>query len=172
MGTNFRLTFTLVKSYHGVRVWKERSREKMEKLGKIIRRRRSVLSLTLHGLATKSGVSASHLARIESEERFPSARVLKRIAGPLRFEENELFTLAGYLSSPRQGIAEEDPSYKGLDPYVAKMLAQETVEVQRAVIKVLALLKSIDGDRRPLSVLHNMAEGNSRDKVESLGPAT
>ncbi len=129
----------------------------MDKLGKIIRRRRSVLSLTLQSLATKSGVSASHLARIELEERFPSARVLKRIAGPLGFEENELFTLAGYLSSPRQGVAEEDTSYKGLDPYVAKILAQEPAEVQRGVTKVLALLKSIASD---------MADGKIRDKVE------
>jgi len=44
-----------------------------------------------------AGVSASHLGRIERGERFPSGSVLRRIAGPLGFEEDELFTLAGYL---------------------------------------------------------------------------
>ena len=92
-----------------------------------------------------SGVSSSHLGRIERGERFPSARILRKIAKPLGFEEDELFTLAGYLSSQPLGIAERNPSYGGerLDPYVASVLAREPVDVQRAVIGILTILKSI-----------------------------
>lgn len=92
-----------------------------------------------------TGISPSHLGRIEKGERFPSARVLRKIAKPLGFDENDLFTLAGYLSPQPPSIAETTADYSGgrLDPYVANMLAQEPVEVQRAVTGILTILKSI-----------------------------
>jgi len=43
--------------------------------------------LTLRELASASDISASHLGRIEQGNRFPSARILRRIAKPLGFEE-------------------------------------------------------------------------------------
>jgi transcriptional regulator with XRE-family HTH domain len=114
-------------------------------LGKIIKQQRISLSLTLQKLAAKSSVSASHLGRIERGERFPSAHVLQKVAKPLAFEEDELFTLAGYLSPQASTAAEKDATYANghLDPFVARILAQETIEVQRAVIGILAILKSI-----------------------------
>lgn len=117
----------------------------MNDLGKIIKQQRITIPLTLQELTAKSGVSASHLGRIERGERFPSAHVLQKIAQPLGFEENELLTLAGYLSPQPHRIAEEIPSYSGgrVDPYVAKVLAQEPVDVQRAVIGILVILKGL-----------------------------
>ena len=114
-------------------------------LGKIIKQQRISLALTLQELAAKSGVSASHLGRIERGERFPSAHILQKIAKPLGFEEDELFTLAGYLSPQSPRVAEEAPSYTSerLDPYVARVLAQEPIEVQRAIIGIITILKSI-----------------------------
>jgi transcriptional regulator with XRE-family HTH domain len=102
------------------------------------------MSLTLAELAERSGVSASHLGRIERGERFPSARILRRLARPLGVEEGELMTWANYLSPA--SVAEEGPPYTGdrrLDPHVARMLSQEPVDVQRAVIGILSILKSI-----------------------------
>jgi len=114
-------------------------------LGKIIRQRRVTVPLTLQELAVMSGVSQSHLGRIEKGGRFPSARVLRRIAKPLGFEEDELFALAGYLSPHAPTIAEGGREYSDgqLDPYVSRVLAQEPIEVQRAVIGILTILKSI-----------------------------
>ncbi len=114
-------------------------------LGKIIKQQRITAPLTLQELTAKSGVSSSHLGRIERGERFPSARVLRKIARPLDFEEDELLTLAGYLSPQPRRIAEESPSYSGkrVDPYVARVLAQEPVDTQRAVIGILTILKSL-----------------------------
>ncbi len=114
-------------------------------LGKIIKQQRITIPLTLQELTAKSGVSSSHLGRIERGERFPSAHVLRKIARPLGFEEGELLTLAGYLSPQPRGIAEESPGYSGrrVDPYVARVLAQEPVDVQRAVIGILTILKSL-----------------------------
>ncbi|MFC1915932.1 helix-turn-helix domain-containing protein [Chloroflexota bacterium] len=115
-------------------------------LGRILKQQRITIPLTLQELAATSGVSSSHLGRIERGERFPSAHILRRIAKPLGFDEDELFTLAGFLSPQTPGVAEERAiAYSGrhLDPYVAKMLAEEPVEVQRAVIGILQTIKLI-----------------------------
>ena len=123
-------------------------------LGKIIKQQRISIPLTLQELAAASGVSSSHLGRIERGERFPSAHILRKIAKPLGFDEDELFTLAGFLSPQTPSVAEESSSGYGsrhLDPYVAKILAEEPVEIQRAVIGILTLLKSI---------ARGMAKGN------------
>ena len=114
-------------------------------LGKIIKQQRVLVPLTLKELATMAGISSSHLGRIERGERFPSARILRKIAKPLGFEEGEIFTLAGYLSPQPPTMAEASPGYgsERLDLYVARMLAQEPVDVQRAVIGILTILKSI-----------------------------
>jgi transcriptional regulator with XRE-family HTH domain len=114
-------------------------------LGKILKQQRINTPLTLQELAAESGVSSSHLGRIERGERFPSARILRKIAKPLGFSEDELFTLAGFLS-PQTSAAEESVSRynsRQLDPYVARILAEETPETQRAVIGILSLLKSV-----------------------------
>ncbi len=114
-------------------------------LGKIIKQQRIAASLTLQELAARSRVSASHLGRIERGERFPSARILHRIAKPLGFEEDELFALAGYLTPQTSMLAENGAgvTIERPDPFVARLLAQEPVEVQRAVLSVILILKSI-----------------------------
>jgi transcriptional regulator with XRE-family HTH domain len=115
-------------------------------LGKIIKQQRITVPLTLQELAAESGVSSSHLGRIERGERFPSARILRKIAKPLGFDEDELFTLAGFLSPQVSGVTEESGTRynsRQLDPYVARMLADEPPEIQRAVIGILSLLKSV-----------------------------
>jgi len=114
-------------------------------LGEIIKQQRVTMSLTLQKLSGRAGVSSSHLGRIERGERFPSAHVLRKIAKPLGFEENELFALAGYLSPRAPNLSEESLPYGGgrLDPYVARVLSQEPVDVQRAIIGLLTILKSI-----------------------------
>ena len=96
-----------------------------DNLGEVIRRQRAMMALTLAELAERSGVSASHLGRIERGERFPSARTLRRIAKPLGFDE----------SLPEDGGQ--------LDPYVATVLSQEPVSIQHAVVGIVTILKSI-----------------------------
>lgn len=115
-------------------------------LGRIIKQQRITIPLTLQELAATSSVSSSHLGRIERGERFPSAHILRRIARPLGFDEDELFTLAGFLSPQTSGVAEEKGAIYGnrrLDPYVAKMLSEESIEIQRAVIGILNTVKLV-----------------------------
>ena len=121
------------------------SNNNSQNLGGILKQRRVMIPLTRHKLAAISGISSSHLGRIERGERFPSASILRKIAKPLGFEESELFCLAGYLSPRSVGIEEENIDYSGrqLDPYVSKILSQEPLEVQHTVIGILSILKSI-----------------------------
>ena len=114
-------------------------------LGKMLKQRRVMIPLTLRRLAAISGMSPSHLGRVERGERFPSASILRKIAKPLGFEESELFSLAGYLSPQPSSPDEREADYSAgrLDPYVSQILSQEPVEVQRTVIGILSILKSI-----------------------------
>lgn len=131
-------------------------------LGKAIERQRVMIRLTLWELANQSGVSISHITRVERGERFPSARVLRKIAKPLGFNENELFVLAGYFSPDVHTEANESHEsyyYEGLDPYVARMLAQASTETQRAIIGILDILKRIS---------KNIAEEQRTTRLERI----
>ena len=112
--------------------------DKGENLGTILKQRRVMIPLTLQQLAAKAGVSASYIGRIEWGNRFPSARVLHKLAKPLGFNESELLSRAGYLSpiAESQGVGQ-------LDPYVATVLSQEPVEIQRTVVAILSIFKSM-----------------------------
>jgi transcriptional regulator with XRE-family HTH domain len=116
-----------------------------EYLGGILKQRRVMIPLTLQGLATISGMSPSHLSRIERGERFPSALILRKIAKPLDFEESELLSLAGYLSLQPSSPDERNADYSSgrLDSYAGRVLSREPVEVQCTVIGILSILKSI-----------------------------
>ena len=113
-------------------------------LGRVLKQRRTMIPLTLSKLSAAAGVSPSHLGRIERGDRFPSARILHKIAQPLGFDEGELFVLADYLSS-HPTVAEGEPQRNlgRLDPYVNAVLSQEPEETQRAVVVILAVLKSM-----------------------------
>ena len=114
-------------------------------LGKILKQRRVMVPLTLKELAVASGVSASHLGRIERGERYPSGDDLLKIAKPLQFEEDELFTLAGYLSPQPPALpgAKTEDTAVNLDPFVASVLGQKPVNVQRVVLSILTLCETI-----------------------------
>ena len=111
-------------------------------LGRMLKQKRAMIPLTLQELAARSGVSSSHLGRIERRERFPSARVLHRIAEPLGSSESELLTLAGYLH-PQPSTEADSLSSRQLDAYVARLLSEEPVKVQRVVIAILGILKNM-----------------------------
>ena len=50
-----------------------------QNLGTLVKQQRNRLGLTLVDLAAKSGVSISHLSRIEQAQRYPSANALHKI---------------------------------------------------------------------------------------------
>ena len=75
---------------------------------KIIREQRKKMSLSLKQLSEISGVSFSHLSRIEQGNRRPSIRTLQRIAKPLGFDLQELLVITGYMSPGSSLTSEEE----------------------------------------------------------------
>jgi len=127
-----------------------------ESLGKMLKQRRVTMLLTLSELSAKSGVSPSHLSRIEKGKRFPSSHTLRKIAKPLGFSEGELFTHAGYLPSQSSSIGKR-ASERQLDPYVARVLSEEPAETQRTAVTILSVLKSM---------AKSIGQENSRTKAQ------
>ena len=76
-------------------------------IGKIIKEQRRRLSLSLYQLSKLSGVSVSHLGRIEQGLRQPSIRTLQKIAKPLGFDLYELLVIAGHLLPDPSTFSEE-----------------------------------------------------------------
>jgi transcriptional regulator with XRE-family HTH domain len=111
-------------------------------IGSILKQLRVRADISRMQLSAASGVSPSHLTRIENGQRFPSAKVLRRIAPHLRIGEVELLSLAGYVSLDQYGRLGSADSSK-LDPNVVAILSQEPVEVQRAVVSILSMVKYI-----------------------------
>ena len=127
-------------------------------IGRLIKQKRGSIPLTLYELSKDSGVSQSHIGRIERGERLPSAHVLRKIAKPLGFEEEELFMIAGFLSGPSSDKEESTGRYhhhSKLDPFVANVLSREPAEVQRAVIGILSILKIIAHTKEDEEMPHN-----------------
>lgn len=142
-------------------------------LGSILKRQRLMIPLTLQELSTQSGVSSSHLGRIERGGRFPSARILRKIAKPLGYEESELFSQAGFLS-PKPPIADSQDEYKvgRLDPYVSALLSKESLDTQRAVVAILSVMKTMargnDYDIGLADYIHKKYPGVDEDIITMI----
>ncbi len=108
-------------------------------LGKLLKQRRVMSPMTLQELGGVAGVSPSHIARIENGKRFPSARILRRLAKPLDLDETALLTLAEYMSPQYCSDSCEQPGRSRLDPYVAVVLSGEPIELQRAIVGLLRI---------------------------------
>jgi transcriptional regulator with XRE-family HTH domain len=120
-----------------------------DNLGRVIKQRRLMAELTLSQLSARSGVSISHLGRIERGERLPSASILQKLAKPLGLSEVELFSFVGYLSPQTSDTVEStvQTDLGRLDPYVATLLSSEPLAMQRALIGILAIMKEIAGSK-------------------------
>jgi transcriptional regulator with XRE-family HTH domain len=101
--------------------------EKTQNLGNIIKQQRNRIGLTLKDLSFQSSVSISHLGRIENAQRYPSPKVLRKISKPLNLDENELFSLAGYLPS-------DEPKTPDLEQH--KLMAELDILVDRVTADI------------------------------------
>ena len=80
-------------------------------IAKLIKEQRKKTSLSLNQLSKISGVSLSHLGRIEQGYRRPSTHTLQKIAKPLGFDLYELLVITGHLS-PGSSLSSEEEREK------------------------------------------------------------
>ena len=105
---------------------------KKNNTGDIIRQARLAKGLNLQKLAAESGVSSSHLGRIERGERSPSIDILRKISEPLGFKGAELLLLvAGYSEGGR------------LSPHLIKGFAQALLELHQVLAEIAPTLENI-----------------------------
>lgn len=76
-------------------------------IGVYIRKYRKKNDLTLRDLSKRSGISFSHLSKIERGEHIPSKRTLDLLAESIDVDKDKLYVLSGYAPSNKLG--------KGLD---------------------------------------------------------
>lgn len=73
-------------------------------IGKFIREFRVENDLTLRDLAQKSGISFSHLSKIERGEHVPSKKTLDIISESTNLDKDKLYVLSGYAPSSNLGV--------------------------------------------------------------------
>ena len=77
-------------------------------LGQKIKKLRQEANLTLRGLGTKVGVDFTYLSKIENDKtdnRPPSAELLKRLAQVLKVDEEDLLMLASRIPDDKKQTA-------------------------------------------------------------------
>jgi transcriptional regulator with XRE-family HTH domain len=109
-----------------------------EKFGAFIRREREAREIGLREMARKIGVSPTYLSKVERDEFPPPAEdKVRKIAGILMLDVDELLALAGRVASDLTEIIREQPremadflrAAKGL---TAKTIAGLTRQAQKA----------------------------------------
>ena len=123
--------------------------ERKIEVARMIREQREGKGITLAQLAEKSGVSLSHIARIEKGERFPSASVLRRLAKPLHLSEGQLLAAAGYLTNPLGAFTTGDLRPRNLREVLAE---RGDLRVTRLALGLPVGAGEIDQPAEPLVV--------------------
>jgi transcriptional regulator with XRE-family HTH domain len=131
-------------------------------IGSIIKQLRLQADISRVQLGAAAGVSASHIAHIENGQRFPSAKVLYKIAPHLYIGEGELLSLAGYVSAEQYNLLRNYDNSR-LDQEVAALLAKEPVEVQRAIVSILSIVKYVAE-----GIVREYARVKDEDSQESI----
>lgn len=82
-----------------------------EQFGEHVRRRRQECGLGLRETARRAGISATFLSRVETnaEKALPSEEVIRKLAGILNDDFDELMVLAGRISSEVKDYVKADP---------------------------------------------------------------
>jgi len=117
------------------------------KVGKYLKSLRIGMGISQSKLADITGLSVSHICRMEKGNRLPSGFVIVKLARVFGLDEKELLTMTGYIEAtqtPRQVESTRHLEAK-IDPLVVNTLAQETPELQRQIIEVLQMLKKTAG---------------------------
>lgn len=110
-------------------------------LGQALKGRRKAKKLTLKQVAELSGVHSSHIGRIETGNRFPSGRILRRLAEPLGFTEVEILKLAGFMSRD-----DNDARVDRLKLAIKEETANELISLHQEIADVLvSIYRKIDG---------------------------
>lgn len=111
-----------------------------EKLGEHIRRMRKERGLGLRATASKVGISAGYLSRIEGDaEKYPPGEeVIRKLAEVLEDDFDELMALAGRVAKALKNHVREDPNM----PEFLRQVRERKIPAEQ----LLEMLKKNMGD--------------------------
>jgi len=117
------------------------------RLGRYLKTLRQDMGISQYRLAALTGLSVSHVCRLEKGNRLPSGTMIVALAGTLGVAEKELLAMAGYIAPPTTPgkAGPRAPAETKIDPAVAAALGRLEPRVQRDVIEVLRVLKKTAG---------------------------
>ena len=100
-------------------------------IGEYLKKLRKKQNMTLESLQEKSGVSNSHISRIERGLREPSPDTLKKLSTALGADYADLMDIAGYL--PMDCITQRMERANRIDPATAKIKSVLSEEPELAI---------------------------------------
>jgi transcriptional regulator with XRE-family HTH domain len=115
----------------------------LDRLGRVIRERRTQASLSLRELAARTNVSNPYLSQLERGLHEPSVRVLTAIAKALNVSAEALMVQAGMLDAPAAG--DRPPSV----PDALRADPRLTEEQKAALLTVYRSYVEEQGERSP-----------------------
>lgn len=128
-------------------------------IGNFIKKIRDKNNMTLTYLEKKSGVSNSHISRIERGLREPSPDTLKKLSGPLGVNYKEMLKVAGYLDNeePKEKIKKaisDDPELQDVWEQISQrknlqLLFKQTKDLDDDAIKqIIRIIKAIEDEEQ------------------------
>jgi len=112
-------------------------------IGKYLKSLRISMGISQYKLAAISGITVSHICRLEKGNRLPSGGMIVKLARALGIAEKELLVMTGCIEATEETRNAESKRHleAEIDHLVVYTLAQETPELQRQIIEVLQMLK-------------------------------
>lgn len=126
--------------------------KQLNKFGFTIKKRRNALKLSVRELSSDSGVSAALISKLENGmmKNFPKQITIELLSKSLKFENNELFTLANILFDKKeQKNKENNKSWQEkLRTLLATTtkLSPENIEQSIFFIQGLEILQDIEAN--------------------------
>lgn len=138
--------------------------KKKRRLGELIRVRRIARGLSQRGLGRRVGVSASHVAFIESGRRRPSYSLLFVLARSLQLEQQELFLTAypelAPLTLPRPRTESREATWRR---FVADARRYSVIPGEMAVLRKISRLGRISSPNSYVSILNSIRQAFEED---------
>jgi transcriptional regulator with XRE-family HTH domain len=133
--------------------------KKKKSLGELLRIRREALGLSQRQLGRRAGVTASHIAYIESGRRRPSYSLLFRIGQGMNLGYKDLFLLAypeaAMLFSPLTGSQKRQD---GWERFIAVSRRYSVTPTEVEVMRKISRLGKISSSRSYLSILNSIRQ--------------
>jgi transcriptional regulator with XRE-family HTH domain len=133
--------------------------KKKRSLGEIIRTRRETIGLSQRELGRRAGVTASHIAYIESGRRRPSYTLLFRLGQGLNLGQQELFLLAYPEAVPLLLSLPEDHNRRSAwRRFVATARRYSVTPRELSILREISKLGKISSPNSYLSILNSIRQ--------------